>query len=169
VDLTLTGNIPTAPIRGIYRSPKNAKLLVIDKENGGKADALNTGINFANREYICSIDSDSLLEPDALLRMTAQILTSDTETIAVGGNILPVNGCTVERGMLQRIALSKNRIARLQTIEYLRSFIAGRLGWSQLNALLIISGAFGLFRRARVLEIGGYMLSVSFGVPGSSK
>ena len=157
VDLTLTGNIPTAPIRGIYRSPKNAKLLVIDKENGGKADALNTGINFANREYICSIDSDSLLEPDALLRMTAQILTSDTETIAVGGNILPVNGCTVERGMLQRIALSKNRIARLQTIEYLRSFIAGRLGWSQLNALLIISGAFGLFRRARVLEIGGYM------------
>ncbi len=150
------GVLSTAPVRGVYRSRTNAKLRVIDKENGGKADALNAGINLAWCEYVCSIDSDSLLEPDALLRMTAEVLTSDVETAAVGGNILPVNGCTVERGMIQRIALPGNRIAGLQTIEYLRSFIAGRLGWSQLNALLIISGAFGLFRRDRVLEIGGY-------------
>ncbi len=157
IDPVLNGTIPTAPIRGVYRSRYNRRLLVIDKENGGKADALNTGINLSNRDYICSIDSDSLIEPDALLRMTAQILTTDTEVIAVGGNILPVNGCIVERGMLQRISLGENRIARFQTIEYLRSFIAGRLGWAHLNALLIISGAFGLFRRNRVLEIGGYM------------
>ena len=157
IDPETSGMIPTAPVKGVYRSPKNEKLLVIDKVNGGKADALNTGINLASREYICSIDSDSLLEPDALLRMTTRILTTDTETIAVGGNILPVNGCTVARGMLQDIGLSKNSVARLQTIEYLRSFIAGRLGWAQLNSLLIISGAFGLFRRERVLEIGGYM------------
>ncbi|HAE22146.1 MAG TPA: hypothetical protein DCG47_07475, partial [Spirochaetaceae bacterium] len=157
IDPAMSAMLPTAPIRGVYRSPRNAKLLVIDKENGGKADALNTGINLARCEYVCSIDSDSLLEPDALLRMTAEIITSDRETIAVGGNILPVNGCTVERGMLQTIALSNNALAGLQTIEYLRSFIAGRLGWSSVNALLIISGAFGLFRRDRVLEIGGYM------------
>ena len=157
MDPSRTGSLATAPVRGVYRSPGNAKLLVVDKENGGKADALNAGINLARCEYVCSIDSDSLLEPDALLRMTAEVLTSDTETVAVGGNILPVNGCTVERGMIQRIALPTNRIARLQTIEYLRSFIAGRLGWAQLNALLIISGAFGLFRRDRVLEIGGYV------------
>jgi peptidoglycan-N-acetylglucosamine deacetylase len=157
IDPAMSAALPTAPIRGVYRSPSYAKLLVIDKENGGKADALNTGINLARCDYLCSIDSDSLLEPDALLRMTAQIITSDIETIAVGGNILPVNGCTVERGMLQSIALSKNSVAGLQTIEYLRSFIAGRLGWSSVNALLIISGAFGLFRRDRVLEIGGYM------------
>ncbi|PKL23897.1 MAG: hypothetical protein CVV47_11550 [Spirochaetae bacterium HGW-Spirochaetae-3] len=157
IDPTTSGTLPTAPVRGVYRSPGYAKLLVIDKENGGKADALNAGIDLASCEYICSIDADSLLEPDALLRMTAQVLTSDVETVAVGGNILPVNGCAVERGMLQSIALPENRYARLQTIEYLRSFIAGRLGWSQLNALLIISGAFGLFRRDRVLEIGGYM------------
>lgn len=157
IDPSMSGSLPTAPVRGVYRSPGYAKLLVIDKDNGGKADALNAGINLASCEYICSIDSDSLLEPDALLRMTAQILVSDTETIAVGGNILPVNGCTVERGMLQSIGLPANRYARLQTIEYLRSFIAGRLGWSRLNALLIISGAFGLFRRDRVREIGGYM------------
>lgn len=157
IDPAMSASLPTAPIRGVYRSPGYTKLLVIDKENGGKADALNTGINLAKCDYLCSIDSDSLLEPDALLRMTAEIITSDIETIAVGGNILPVNGCTVERGMLQTIALPENTIAGLQTIEYLRSFIAGRLGWSSLNALLIISGAFGLFRRDRVLEIGGYM------------
>ena len=157
IDPTMSGSLPTAPVRGVYRSPGYAKLLVIDKDNGGKADALNAAINLAGCDYVCSIDSDSLLEPDALLRMTAQILTSDIETIAVGGNILPVNGCTVERGMLQSIALPQNKYARLQTIEYLRSFIAGRLGWSQINALLIISGAFGLFHRDRVREIGGYM------------
>ncbi|TFG81739.1 MAG: glycosyltransferase family 2 protein, partial [Spirochaetales bacterium] len=157
IDPTTRSALATAPVRSVYRSPRYTKLLVIDKDNGGKADALNAGINLAASDYVCSIDSDSLLEPDALLRMTAQILTSDTETIAVGGNILPVNGCAVERGMLQHIALAHNKYARLQTIEYLRSFIAGRLGWSQLNALLIISGAFGLFRRDRVLEIGGYM------------
>jgi len=157
VDPTTSGHLPTAPVRGVYRSPGYAKLLVVDKENGGKADALNAGINHAGCEYLCSIDSDSLLEPDALLRMTAQILTSDVETVAVGGNILPVNGCSVERGMLQSVSLPKNGYARMQTIEYLRSFIAGRLGWSRLNALLIISGAFGLFRRDRVVEIGGYM------------
>ena len=157
MDPSRTGSLATAPVRGVYRSPGNPKLLVVDKENGGKADALNAGINLARCDYICSIDSDSLLEPDALLRMTAEVLTSDVETVAVGGNILPVNGCTVERGMLQKIGLPSNRIARFQTIEYLRSFIAGRLGWAQVNALLIISGAFGLFRRDRVLEIGGYL------------
>ena len=157
VDPKQTGSISTAPVNAVYRSAKFTKLLVIDKENGGKADALNTGINFAENDYICSIDSDSLLEPDALLRMTTRIITTDTETIAVGGNILPVNGCTVARGMLQTIRIPGKSIPRLQTIEYLRSFIAGRMGWSHLNALLIISGAFGLFRRQRVLEIGGYM------------
>ena len=157
IDRTPVGSLNTAPVRGVYSSPLNRRLLVIDKENGGKADALNCGINYASREYICSIDSDSLLEPDSLLRMTTEAMSGRRETIAVGGNILPVNGCLVEHGALQRIALPGARYARFQTIEYLRSFIAGRLGWAQLNALLIISGAFGLFRRERVLEIGGYL------------
>lgn len=157
IDRSPGGSINTAPVRAVYRSPLNRRLLVIDKENGGKADALNCGINYASREYICSIDSDSLLEPDSLLRMTTEAMTGKKETIAVGGNILPVNGCKVEHGALQRIALPEARLARFQTIEYLRSFIAGRLGWAQINALLIISGAFGLFRRERVLEIGGYL------------
>ncbi len=157
IDRQSEGNLSTAPVRGIYQSPLNSRLLVIDKENGGKADALNCGINYGKKEFICSIDSDSLLEPDSLLRMTSEAMTSRHETIAIGGNILPVNGCSVSHGALQKIALGKNRYARLQTIEYLRSFIAGRLGWAQMNALLIISGAFGLFKRARVLEIGGYL------------
>ncbi len=157
IDRQPEGNLSTAPVRGIYQSPLNSRLLVVDKENGGKADALNCGINYGEKEFVCSIDSDSLLEPDSLLRMTSEAMTSRHETIAIGGNILPVNGCSVNHGALQKIALGKNRYARLQTIEYLRSFIAGRLGWAQLNALLIISGAFGLFKRERVLEIGGYL------------
>jgi peptidoglycan-N-acetylglucosamine deacetylase len=157
IDHSPEAGINTAPVRGVYRSPLNRRLLVVDKENGGKADALNCGINIAEKEYICSIDSDSLLEPDSLLRMTTEALTSRRETIAVGGNILPINGCGVEHGALQSIALGNNRFVRLQTIEYLRSFIAGRLGWAQANSLLIISGAFGLFSRKRVIEIGGYL------------
>ena len=157
IDMVPESGINTAPVRGVYRSPLNQRLLVIDKENGGKADALNCGINHASREYICSIDSDSLLEPDSLLRMTSEAMVGKHETIAIGGNILPVNGCQVDHGSLQQISLSSNRYARLQTIEYLRSFVAGRLGWARINSLLIISGAFGLFRRKRVMEIGGYL------------
>ncbi len=159
VDYQYTKSLNTAPIRGIYRNASRPKLVVIDKSNGGKADALNAGINVANKEYFCGIDADSLLEPEALLRLASLTLDESTETPALGGNICPINDCEVDKGLITEIRLPRNHLARFQTIEYLRAFMAGRLGWQQINSLLIISGAFGLFRKERVINIGGYLTS----------
>ncbi|HWR10758.1 MAG TPA: glycosyltransferase [Rectinemataceae bacterium] len=151
--------LKTASVRGIYMSPLYPRLVVVDKENGGKADSLNAGINIASKEYFCGIDADSLLEPDSLLKVAALTLDYGVETPAMGGNVFPINGCGVDRGKLTHIALPSNNLAKLQTIEYLRAFMCGRLGWAQINSLLIISGAFGLFRKERVISIGGYLTS----------
>jgi len=153
-------SLESAPIRGIYRNPSLPKLVVIDKSNGGKADALNAGINVANKEYFCGIDSDSLLEPEALLKLASLTLDESTETPALGGNVFPINGCKVDNGMITKIQIPKSHLARFQNIEYLRAFMVGRLGWEKLNSLLIISGAFGLFRKERIIGIGGYMTTL---------
>ncbi len=157
VDYAYTVSLITEPIRGIYRNPSLPKLVVIDKSNGGKADSLNAGINVANKTYFCGIDADSLLEPEALLRLASLTLDESVETPALGGNIFPINGCTVDKGLITDVRIPKNPWARFQTIEYLRAFMAGRLGWQRLNTLMIISGAFGLFRKDRIIGIGGYM------------
>lgn len=156
-DYLYTSSLPTEPIRGIYRNPSYPKLLVIDKSNGGKADSLNAGINVANKEYFCGIDADSLLESDALLKLSSLTLDESVETPALGGNIFPINGCKVDQGHISEIHIPKNHLARFQTIEYIRAFMAGRMGWQQINSLLIISGAFGLFRKDRIISIGGYL------------
>ncbi|MFC1481757.1 HEAT repeat domain-containing protein [Candidatus Neomarinimicrobiota bacterium] len=160
VDYVIDTKIETMPVRGVYINKALPKLKVVDKTNGGKADSLNVGINISNKEYFCGIDADSLLESDALLKVTSPILDSDEESIASGGNILPVNGCAVDKGMLTSIGMPTNQVARYQTIEYLRAFMAGRVGWSYINSLLIISGAFGLFKKDRVIEAGGYLTSM---------
>ena len=157
VDYHYKVSLETVPIRGIYRNTSIPKLVVIDKSNGGKADALNAGINVANKEFFCGIDADSLLEPESLLRLASLTLDESRETPALGGNVFPINSCEVDKGAIKEIVLPKNTLARFQTIEYLRAFMAGRLGWQQLNSLLIISGAFGLFRKDRVISVGGYM------------
>jgi cellulose synthase/poly-beta-1,6-N-acetylglucosamine synthase-like glycosyltransferase len=149
--------LTTDKIRGIYANKRYPELLVIDKANGGKADALNAGINVARKEYFAGIDSDSILEPDALLKLASKFLASEQEVVAGGGNILPVNGCTVRRGDLVEIRIPRRAIPRFQTIEYLRAFMAGRIGWAALRSLLIISGAFGLFHRRRVVDAHGYL------------
>ncbi len=149
--------LPSAPVRGVYRSEKYPYLVVLDKVNGGKADALNAGINFARHDYLCCVDADSLLESDSLLKIMYQVVSTDKELVACGGNILPVNGCSVRMGAIEKYAPPKNPLARFQTVEYLRAFLAGRMGWAYLNSLLVISGAFGVFRRDRVIEIGGYL------------
>jgi cellulose synthase/poly-beta-1,6-N-acetylglucosamine synthase-like glycosyltransferase len=151
--------LKTAPVRGIYKSRLYPRLIVVDKNNGGKADSLNAGINVATKEYFCGIDADSLLESDALLKLASLTLDYGVETPAMGGNVFPVNGCSVDRGKLTKVALSEHPLVQLQTIEYMRAFMCGRLGWAQLNSLLIISGAFGLFRRERIISIGGYLTS----------
>ncbi|PKM70611.1 MAG: glycosyl transferase [Firmicutes bacterium HGW-Firmicutes-18] len=152
-------SLSTAPVRGVYRNSNLPNLVVVDKSNGGKADSLNTGINVANNEYFCGIDADSLLESEALLKLASLTLDETAETPALGGNILPINNCKVDNGQIQEIHVPNNLVARLQTIEYLRAFMIGRLGWQQIKSMLIISGAFGLFRKERIIGIGGYLTS----------
>ena len=156
-DVFVHGYLGTQAIRGIYRNPQMPELLVIDKQNGGKADSLNAGINAARKDYFAAIDSDSLLERDSLLRLTAHFLDSEAPVVATGGNIFPVNGCRVDQGCLDSIALPKELLGRYQTLEYLRSFMAGRTGWAQIKSLMIISGAFGLFRKRDVVDAHGYL------------
>lgn len=145
----------TAMIRGIYRSSRDPGLFVIDKDNGGKADALNAGLDLATGDLVCAIDADTLIEPDALQRMVRPFLLSD-DILAAGGTIRVINGCSIRDGRVVEVHLPRNILAGLQVLEYLRAFLIGRLGWNRLGGNLIISGAFGLFRREAVVSAGGY-------------
>ncbi|MBI2191096.1 MAG: glycosyltransferase family 2 protein [Planctomycetes bacterium] len=150
-----SAELRTAPVRGIYHSRQHPNLWVIDKENGGKADALNVGLTFCQTPLFCAMDADSLLEREALMRVARPFL-EEGNTIAAGGIIRIVNGCTVERGTLSDVQLPRKLLPQFQVLEYLRAFLSGRMGWAALDATLIISGAFGLFRRSIVVEAGGY-------------
>jgi cellulose synthase/poly-beta-1,6-N-acetylglucosamine synthase-like glycosyltransferase len=152
------GDIPTAAVRAVYESRDPIPLLVIDKENGGKADALNCGINYARNDLFAAVDADSILEKDALLHLSRPFLENADETMAAGGIIRVVNGCPVADGAVLTPRVPANMLARFQIVEYLRAFLAARVAMSHANTLLIISGAFGLFRRSVVAEIGGYRL-----------
>jgi cellulose synthase/poly-beta-1,6-N-acetylglucosamine synthase-like glycosyltransferase len=144
------------PIRGLYASPRLPRLLVIDKENGGKSDALNAGINLARAPLFCSMDADSLLEPDALLRAVRPFVEKPTRTVAVGGTIRIANGSRIEGGRVLKVALPTNLLALIQIVEYLRAFLMARLALGKMQVLTVISGAFGLFRRQAVVAVGGY-------------
>jgi cellulose synthase/poly-beta-1,6-N-acetylglucosamine synthase-like glycosyltransferase len=147
----------SAPVRGLYRSDADTRLLVVDKEAGGsKADAVNAGLNAATSPYVCVVDSDSVLERDALLRIMVPILEDPKRVVAVGGIIRVLNGSEVEGGQLRRVRLPRKSIEVIQVIEYLRAFLIGREAWAQGNMLMIISGAFGLFRTDLVRAVGGY-------------
>lgn len=147
---------PCKPIRGIYAGARQPRLVVVDKENGGKADALNAALNMSRFPIVCSMDADSLLEADALLRAVRPFIEDPQRTIAVGGVIRIANGCRVAHGRVLEVGAPRNLLALLQTVEYLRAFLMARLAWSRISALTIISGAFGLFRRQAVLDVGGY-------------
>lgn len=147
--------LPSKPVRGTYRSPAFPELTVIDKENGGKADAINAGINAARHPIVCVIDADSLLEEHALTRAVLPFI-EDPTTIAAGGIIRIANGCKVERGRVVEVGLPKQPLPLFQVVEYFRAFLPGRVTHSAMNALLIISGAFGMFRKDAVVAAGGF-------------
>lgn len=152
--------VKSAQVRGLYRSDVDARLLVIDKEGGGsKADAVNAGLNAATSPYVCVVDADSILENDALLRIMVPILDDPKRVVAVGGIIRVLNGSEIREGRLRRIRLPRKSIEVIQVIEYLRAFLIGREAWGQGNMLMIISGAFGLFRTDLVRKVGGYRAS----------
>ncbi|MCL6586705.1 MAG: glycosyltransferase [Anoxybacillus sp.] len=152
--------LKTKRVKAVYRSKLYRHLFVIDKENGGKADALNAGINVSRYPYFCSIDGDSVLERSAFLKVMKPIIDSDGEVIASGGSIRIANGCEIESGEIVKVGLSRHPLVVMQVIEYLRAFLMGRIGLSRHNLLLIVSGAFGVFSKRWVIEAGGYAHTV---------
>lgn len=151
--------IPTAEVRCIYKSRIKAfnHLTIVDKVNGGKADALNTGLNLAKKELFLALDVDCIIESDALLRMVKPFLEeSKRECIATGSVIRVANSCEIVNGQISKINYPQNLWAKFQVLEYFRAFTLGRMAWKGINGLMIISGAFGMFNRRRALAVGGY-------------
>jgi cellulose synthase/poly-beta-1,6-N-acetylglucosamine synthase-like glycosyltransferase len=156
VDRVPRANLPCEPISAVYVSTSDRRVVVIDKANGGKADSLNAGIRYARYPLFCAIDADTMLDPGALARLVWEFQASPS-TVAVGGIVRVVNGSEVDGdGRLVQVRTPGSMLVNLQIVEYLRAFLGGRIGWSRLGMLLIISGAFGLFRRDVVVEAGGY-------------
>jgi len=154
--------LPCERIRGVYKSKNRSfkKLTVIDKVNGGKSDALNAGLNISKNQLICSIDVDSIMEPDALLRLVKPFMEqSNRKVIGTGGVIRIANSCEIEAGQIKRVRLPERFLPRIQVLEYTRSFLMSRMAWGKLNGLLIISGALGMFDKEIAIKCGGYNTS----------
>jgi cellulose synthase/poly-beta-1,6-N-acetylglucosamine synthase-like glycosyltransferase len=147
--------LATAPVRAVYACPFDDRLLVIDKGNGGKADAINAGLRFARYPLFCTMDADTIVDEDAFARLVRPF-QAHPETVACGGIVRIANGCSVRGSRVEDVRAPRAFLANVQIMEYLRAFLCGRTGWSRLGALLVISGAFGLFRRDVVVEAGGY-------------
>ena len=148
-------NLTTKAVRGVYISPDEPRLVVIDKVNGGKADALNVGLRYARHPLVCAIDADTLLDPGALSRLVWEFQSSP-DTVATGGIVRIINGSSIRDGRVAEVKTSRSLIANIQILEYLRAFLGARVGWSRAGMLIIISGAFGLFRRQAVIDAGGW-------------
>jgi cellulose synthase/poly-beta-1,6-N-acetylglucosamine synthase-like glycosyltransferase len=144
------------PVRGIYWSPECPRLWVLDKVNGRKADAINAGINLASAPYVSVIDGDSVIEDGAVLAVMHAILPHSAETVAAGGTVRIANGCRIEGSRAVQVGVPGSFLARAQIVEYLRGFLFGRVGWSELRSLMIVSGAFGIFRKDAMVEIKGF-------------
>lgn len=160
IDYLINPAIKTKPLRsGVFKStnPAFEKLTIVDKENGGKADALNMGLNISPNKYVACIDVDCLLIEDALQKLIKPFLeATDYKVIAAGGVIRIANSCIIKDGKLLDVNLPKNLLVKGQILEYLRAFLLGRMAWSRLNGLLVISGAFGLFDKKIAMKVGGY-------------
>lgn len=146
---------PCEEIDAIYRAT-DVNLVVLDKDNGGKSDALNAGIFFTDQPLFCAVDADTIIERDALIKIVRPFLRNPDRMIATGGTVRVANGCTFRDSLVKQVRLSNSWLVNLQTMEYLRAFLTGRIGLSRIRSLLIVSGAFGLFRTNAVREIGGY-------------
>jgi len=148
--------VPHERVTAVYEPKGRLNLLVLDKENGGKADALNAGMNFSNYPLVCAIDADSVLEQDALVKAALPFLDDPVGTVATGGLVRVANGCRIEHGRVMEAGLPRKALPMFQVVEYLRAFFGARTGWSAVNGLLIVSGAFGLFRKGAVVAAGGW-------------
>jgi cellulose synthase/poly-beta-1,6-N-acetylglucosamine synthase-like glycosyltransferase len=145
-----------AAIHGVH-VPRDGRtrLVVVAKENSGRSEALNLGVNVASEPLVAMIDADSVLEPDALLRVAKPFADDPIRVVATGGTIRPVNGCRVVAGRIVDVRAPRTWLPRIQLVEYLRAYLVGRTGWSRFRGLILISGAFGLFRRDVLVDVGG--------------
>lgn len=156
LDRFYENNLTHKEIRGIYSSPAYPNLVVIDKENGGRSDALNAGIDVSRNPLFCTLDADSLLDPSALLKTVQPFIDKPDEMVATGGTVRILNGCEVENGVIKQVKLTRKLIPLFQVVEYMRAFLIGRLAWSRVGILTIISGAFAVFRRDLAVKVGGF-------------
>ena len=160
VNMAIDEKIETQKVKGIYKSLNKAydNLIVVDKSNGGKADALNAGINVSRSDLFLAVDVDSIIEPDALLKLVKPFLEEEggRKVISSGGVVRVANNCTIKDGKITEVKFPKKLIVKFQVLEYFRAFTLGRMAWSKVDGLLIISGAFGMFDREIVEKIGGY-------------
>ncbi|WP_037325021.1 glycosyltransferase family 2 protein [Salinimicrobium terrae] len=154
--------IPTAMVRAVYKSTEiqYKHLTIIDKNNGGRSDAINCGINFATTELVLCTDADCIVEQDAILKMVRPYLEEgDREIIACGGAIGVANDSEIKSGVLKKLKVPKDLLPTTQVVEYIRAFLIGRMGWGEVNGLMLVSGAFGMYPRTRLLEVGGFNIN----------
>lgn len=159
VNFAVRETLKTEPIKAVYKSrnPTHQNLIVVDKENGGKSDALNVALNVSTKDYTLNIDVDSILEQDCLLKLMKPFLEeTDRDMVATGGVVRIANDCKVEMGKITEVNVPKKLLAQFQTLEYLRAFLLGRLAWGFLDGLLLISGAIGVFKKELLIASGGY-------------
>ncbi|ETP67332.1 glycosyltransferase [Planococcus sp. N064] len=156
IQFAVRTHIETAEVLAIYQSTIFPFIRLIKKANGGKADALNAGVNLSSYPYFCAIDGDSILENDGLLKTMKPIIESDGQIIVTGGSVRIANGSTISRSKVEVINLPKSPVVLMQIVEYFRAFLIGRIALSHMNILLIVSGAFGVFNKERVIQAGGY-------------
>ncbi len=156
-ELFYDNRLSKSTVRGVYRSRFYRNLIVIDKSHGGKADSINVGLGFAQYDLFCSVDCDSVLDDDALVKVALPFIEESETVIASGGTVRPLNGSRVENGRIVQVGISRKPIVLIQVVEYLRAFLFGRIGWNYFDCTLIISGAFGVFNRRLVMDIGGFL------------
>ena len=156
IDRPIQRRIPCKLEEEVYESREwKVPITLVRKENGGKADALNMGINAANYPYFLCMDADSVLQYDSLEKIIRPVL-EDPTVVAVGGTVRPSNGAEIENGRVVRYRMPRNLLASMQVLEYDRSFLASRILFDRFNGNIIISGAFGLFLKSVVIAAGGY-------------
>jgi cellulose synthase/poly-beta-1,6-N-acetylglucosamine synthase-like glycosyltransferase len=149
--------VETAPVVGMYRSARHARLLVVDKENGGKADALNAGLNLARYRYVCGVDADTVFARDALLRGMRLVLTDPAHVLGVTSHLsIALDPEETMSGEVGRRVLPRRPLIAYQHLDYLRAFFNNRLAWSRHNFMLCAVGAFQIWRRDVLEEVGGY-------------
>jgi cellulose synthase/poly-beta-1,6-N-acetylglucosamine synthase-like glycosyltransferase len=156
IDLVYRSILKTNPVRGFYYNKEIPNLVVIDKERGGKSDALNCGVNASRSPYVCSVDADTIMEPDSLLRLMTAVMENPSPVVACGGVVRVMNGVRMDSNKIKQISLPKRTLAIFQIVEYLRGFLFGRVGLDALRGNMILSGAFSMFQKQEIMDLGGF-------------